>query len=147
MILPEVVYRLNDRDLAGQLIELVNLNESQSVASPSLQNALWYTVPLDKILVVQSIRISAVPGAAQTFNNVAVMHNRNSALTEGYVFHRSFHQAAAVQVQDTHSPGCGYIVPSGNYLRFLFSFTGGAVANGCSISLSALLIPRGNVVI
>lgn len=142
MILPEACYNFSEKDLRGIFAEFVTEDASSSVASASIQ-ATIYTVPNDRLLIVQSLMAYATPGAAQNAVRILLgMVDRNGrnivlSMPEKNV-------GATVELIATVLP-VELVIPQGSLLYCQGDFNAGAAANSVAAYMTGWLVPRGGV--
>jgi len=146
MNLPEVCYRLTDMDLSGSLADFVSIFASDSAASVSPGKIAFYTVPRGKILLLQSIVVSAIPGAAQLLRDARISFAFNGQVIQVFAENANPAIAAAIAVRMT-APAPEILIPQEFALSLTSTFNAGVAANYIETNITGWLIPRGSVVI
>lgn len=138
---------------------LYTLSEQESRAAPVPQrlavrvnpaaalNAFIFTtafiVPLDKILIVKSVSLYAVAGAAQTNDHLAAWiytDNATNALTDIF----QVRPAAALQNGASFYPNDLVLMPL-EAIVGIADFSAAGAANRLGVGLTGILLPKGNM--
>jgi len=143
MMIPEACYRLTDLDLSGTLAEFIAMKVTAAAAAAAV-TATLYTVPLGKILVIQTLGSNADPGAGQ---NVTLHTHRFDFQNSVFQINEKGAEAADVNSRLYELSGVGRMFPQGCAVKAVATFNSGVQINTVDGWLSGWLIPRGSVVI
>jgi hypothetical protein len=145
MFFPESLYLLSQRDQQVSWLEPLALRDTfaAGIAAANIQR-LVYTVPIDRLLILQAFSFLATAGAAQTVNDVRIDIVPRLSAEIVRVWSADSRYMSTGGVAGGNWTG-SILVPPQYTLRANFLFNAGAAANFFDLGVHGLLIPVGNV--
>lgn len=141
MFFPESLFLLSSRDQQVTWLDPLIRRISATIAAGTVE--AFEEVPVDRALIVQSLAMHALPGAAQNIENMAI------ALTPpgngARIFVTVDRTTRAVNLQAALNWTGSIIVPPGWNVTVSGGFGAAAVANSVVLDIIGMLIPIGNV--
>lgn len=144
-MIPWIYHRLTPRDQGSDLLRNVSFRQTASGLLATL-NTFW-DVPPERVLLLTSVNIWGVAGAAQNTDRFALTLT-NAAGTDSYGEYIRLPERDAVLFsqnagwfQMTGNPAL--IVSPNTRINFYSFFSAAAAANSMTVGLNGILIPHG----
>ncbi len=142
---PGITYRyIYPKDVAGPTFEIVAISFNQPGTLATIINN-FQGVPKDKVLVLTNAVLIAVPGAAQTIDDIHLDYFTGA----GQQIQAMREQPAAAAAQSVTMNWAGEIYLNGRgagitSVSMAAVFNAGVASNRLVSSISGIVIPRGN---
>lgn len=142
----DFLYRLTERDATFPQLVYAQLQGSDSGLKTPCQVILIPKVPSDQIFVVFSCSAVAVPGAAQTIDNIELNSQNVNEPARGFnVWLRDIRAPAAlVATPASLTQQAPLVIPPGYRLQVSANFSGAAANNQLTANATGIYLPRGN---
>lgn len=143
MFAPEVLYRLEARDLEVSQLDPLFAQINPAAALLATLSDVVYTVPTDRVLVLQSAWLGLNPGAAQIATGALIMVRAAGTNLDFRLAGNYTRQGADVNMVAQWSGSL--LIPPGWMIAAVSTFDAGANANAHSADVHGVLIPKANV--